>query len=67
MLKPSRKFCGKPTEIYPTRYPELFVRILDGGFLLERGYKLASKSKLKPYDPNLVPYQNSDSLVVIRT
>ena len=34
-LKPSEKFCGKLTELYPTRYLELFVNIIDGGFNLE--------------------------------
>ena len=66
ILKSCRKFCGKPTELYPTRYPELFARIFNGGFHLEGGYKLALRSMLKPYDLRyrikIVPYQNSDSL-----
>ena len=35
ILKPIKKFCGKPTELHPTRYPELFIKIIDGGFNLE--------------------------------
>ena len=52
ILKPSKRFCGKPDELYPTRYPELFVKIVDGGFNLEGGLKLALKSQMRPYDPN---------------
>ena len=60
ILRPSKKFCGKPDNLYPTRYPELFIKIIDGGFRLETGLKLALKSTMKPYDQNLTPYQNSE-------
>ena len=30
ILIPSRQFYGKSTELYPKRYPELFIKIIDG-------------------------------------
>ena len=38
-----QKYCGKPTDIYPTNYVSLYVAIISGGFDLRSGRNLGKE------------------------